>query len=97
MQSGAAQKFAALLAGDLDGAVASTRLDAALLAQVNCPVLQIHGRDDRQVPFTANALTLRDALPRAHLLELAQCGHNPLREHRALALGAAMVHLEALS
>jgi 2-hydroxymuconate-semialdehyde hydrolase len=97
MQSGAAQKFAALLAGDLDGAVASTRLDAALLAQVSCPVLLIHGRNDRQVPFTANALTLRDALPRASLLELAQCGHNPLREHTALALGAAMAHLAALS
>ena len=94
MRTGAADKFAALLAGDLDGAVASTLLDPALLAQVRCPVLLIHGRDDRQVPLQANAGALRDALPFAHLLELSNCGHNPLREHAALALAAAMAHLE---
>lgn len=94
MRTGAADKFAALIAGDLDGAVASTLLDPALLAQVHCPVLLIHGRDDRQVPLQANAGALRDALPFAHLLELSNCGHNPLREHAALALAAAMAHLE---
>jgi 2-hydroxymuconate-semialdehyde hydrolase len=94
MRTGAADKFAALLAGDLDGAVASTLLDPGLLAQVRCPVLLIHGRDDRQVPLQANAGALRDALPFAHLLELSNCGHNPLREHAALALAAAMAHLE---
>lgn len=93
MRAGAAEKFSALLAGDLDGAVASTMLAPALLAQVRCPVLLIHGRDDRQVPLQANAWALRDGLPHAHLLELSHCGHNPLREHTTLALAAAMAHL----
>ena len=93
MRAGAADKFSALLAGDLDGAVASTLLAPALLAQVRCPVLLIHGRDDRQVPLQANAWVLRDGLPHAHLLELSHCGHNPLREHTTLALAAAIAHL----
>jgi 2-hydroxymuconate-semialdehyde hydrolase len=94
MQSGAAQKFDALLAGDLDGAVASTRLQPAVLQAVSCPVLLIHGREDRQVPIEPNALALRAELPRAHLLDISGCGHNPLREHTALCLAAATAHLE---
>lgn len=94
MRSGAAQKFAALLGDDFDGAVASTRLEPELLQAVSCPVLLIHGRDDRQVPLESNALALRAGLPRAHLLDLARCGHNPLREHTAISLAAAMAHLD---
>jgi len=93
MQSGARDKFLALIDDDPDAAVARTRLTARTLAAVACPVLLIHGRDDRQVPFADNASYLYDALPSAHLLALARCGHNPLREQPAVALAAAVAHL----
>lgn len=93
LDGGARERFEALLGDDLDSAVARTRLDAALLGRVRCPVLLVHGRDDRPVPFDANVPHLLRGLPQAHLLALARCGHNPLREHPGPALGAALAVL----
>lgn len=95
MQAGARDTFLALIGGDPDAAVGRTRLTHRTLSAVACPVLLIHGLEDRQVPFADNALHLQAALPGAHLLALARCGHNPLREHPALALAAAVAHLAA--
>ena len=93
LDAGARERFDALLGEDLDAAVARTRLDASVLGRVRCPVLLVHGRDDRPVPFDANVPQLLQGLRHAHLLALARCGHNPLREHPRLVLGAALATL----
>lgn len=95
LDAGARDRFERLIGDDPDAAVASTRLDPALLARVTCPVLLVHGRDDRLVPCDDNLPHLAAALPRAHVLALARCGHNPLREQPAIAMAAIGAFLSA--
>lgn len=95
LESGARERFDGLLGEDLDAAVERTWLSPERLGHVRRPVLLVHGREDRPVPFDANVPHLLGALPHAHLLALARCGHNRLREHPGLALGAAMAVLGA--
>jgi 2-hydroxymuconate-semialdehyde hydrolase len=50
-------------------------LSGAELASVHVPVLLVHGRDDRVVPWRASSAQLIDLLPDARLHVLSGCGH----------------------
>lgn len=54
----------------------------AAMAQSRCPVLVIHGRQDRVVPF-GHAQSVVRGVPRAEGRWLDRCGHFPQIEHAA--------------
>jgi 4,5:9,10-diseco-3-hydroxy-5,9,17-trioxoandrosta-1(10),2-diene-4-oate hydrolase len=54
----------------------------AAMGQWRCPVLVIHGRQDRVVPLLHAELAVR-GLPRAEGRWLDRCGHFPQIEHAA--------------
>jgi 2-hydroxymuconate-semialdehyde hydrolase len=50
-------------------------LSGAELASITAPVLLVHGRDDRVVPWRSSSAQLVDLLPDARLHVLSRCGH----------------------
>jgi pimeloyl-ACP methyl ester carboxylesterase len=58
-------------------------LPGAELASVHVPVLLVHGRDDRVVPWRASSAQLLDLLPDARLHVLSGCGHWTMIEKTA--------------
>ena len=48
-----------------------------LTAGLTMPLLMVQGEDDRVTPAATNAELLAAALPYAHLVVLAGCGHLP--------------------
>jgi pimeloyl-ACP methyl ester carboxylesterase len=58
-------------------------LSGAELASVTAPVLLVHGRDDRVVPWRSSSAQLIDLLPDARLHVLANCGHWTMIEKTA--------------
>jgi pimeloyl-ACP methyl ester carboxylesterase len=50
-------------------------LDGAELASIGSPVLLVHGRDDRVVPWRVSSGQLVDLLPDSRLHVLSGCGH----------------------
>jgi 2-hydroxymuconate-semialdehyde hydrolase len=56
-------------------------LDDATLGRVRCPVLMVHGRDDKPFPFAETTLVLGRKLVRADIAIIAECGHSPALEH----------------
>src|SRR6202046_3806064 len=58
-------------------------LDGAELAAVSGPVLLVHGRDDRVVPWRVSSAQLVDLLPDSRLHVLSGCGHWTMIEKTA--------------
>jgi 2-hydroxymuconate-semialdehyde hydrolase len=58
-------------------------LSGAELASVQVPVLLVHGRDDRVVPWRISSAQLIDLLPDARLHIIANCGHWTMIEKTA--------------
>jgi 2-hydroxymuconate-semialdehyde hydrolase len=58
-------------------------LSGAELASTGVPVLLVHGRDDRVVPWRSSSARLVDLLPDARLHVLSRCGHWTMIERTA--------------
>jgi 2-hydroxymuconate-semialdehyde hydrolase len=58
-------------------------LGGAELAAIQAPVLLVHGRDDRVVPWRESSARLLDLLPDARLHVLSGCGHWTMIEKTA--------------
>jgi 2-hydroxymuconate-semialdehyde hydrolase len=68
-------------------------LSGAELAAITNPVLLVHGRDDRVVPWRASSAQLLDLLPDARLHVLSGCGHWTMIEKTAEFLAVVQPHL----
>lgn len=55
--------------------VDAVALDVAELQRIHHPVLLVHGKQDRVVPWQATSLRLLDVLPDARLHLFPRCGH----------------------
>ncbi|WPB57625.1 alpha/beta hydrolase [Xylophilus sp. GOD-11R] len=92
-QEGRGAYFAAMMAAGREAALQSGWLAPPLLGRVEADVLLVHGRDDRPVPYRDSALHLLDHLPRARLMLLGRCGHNPMLERTDEVTALALDHL----
>ena len=58
-------------------------LSGAELASIRAPVLMVHGRDDRVVPWRTSSAPLLDLLPDGRLHVMSNCGHWTMIEKTA--------------
>jgi pimeloyl-ACP methyl ester carboxylesterase len=70
-------------------------LAGAELAAIGAPVLLVHGRDDRVVPWRSSSAQLLDLLPDARLHVLSSCGHWTMIERTADFLAVVRPFLAA--
>lgn len=70
-------------------------LSGAELAAITAPVLLVHGRDDRVVPWRVSSAQLVDLLPDARLHVLSGCGHWTMIEKTADFLAVVQPFLAA--
>jgi len=70
-------------------------LSGAELAEIRIPVLMVHGRDDRVVPWRASSAQLLDVLPDSRLHVLSGCGHWTMIEKTADFLAVVQPFLAA--
>jgi 2-hydroxymuconate-semialdehyde hydrolase len=70
-------------------------LSGAELASIHAPVLLVHGRDDRVVPWRISSGQLIDLLPDARLHILTRCGHWTMIEKTAEFLAVVRPFLAA--
>jgi 2-hydroxymuconate-semialdehyde hydrolase len=70
-------------------------LPGAELAAIQIPVLMVHGRDDRVVPWRASSAQLLDLLPDSRLHVLSGCGHWTMIEKTADFLAVVQPFLAA--
>jgi 2-hydroxymuconate-semialdehyde hydrolase len=68
-------------------------LSGAELAAVRQPVLMVHGRDDRVVPWRSSSEPLVDLLPDCRLHVIGGCGHWTMIEKTAEFLGVVQPFL----
>jgi 2-hydroxymuconate-semialdehyde hydrolase len=70
-------------------------LSGGELAAIRVPVLMVHGRDDRVVPWRISSAQLVDLLPDSRLHVLSGCGHWTMIEKTADFLAAVQPFLTA--
>ena len=70
-------------------------LSGTELATIQNPVLMVHGRDDRVVPWRVSSAQLLDLLPDARLHVLSGCGHWTMIEKTAEFLAVVQPFLSA--
>jgi pimeloyl-ACP methyl ester carboxylesterase len=70
-------------------------LSGVELAAIGAPVLLVHGRDDRVVPWRSSSAQLLDLLPDARLHVLSGCGHWVMIERTADFLAVVQPFLAA--
>jgi pimeloyl-ACP methyl ester carboxylesterase len=70
-------------------------LSGAELAAIGAPVLLVHGRDDRVVPWRSSSAQLLELLPDARLHVLSGCGHWTMIERTADFLAVVQPFLAA--
>jgi 2-hydroxymuconate-semialdehyde hydrolase len=87
--------FRAMFAGEKQAFIDAAVVSPTELAAVACPVLMLHGRDDRPFPFAQTTLELARALPHADIVALAHCGHSPALEHPKKLLAVAREFFES--
>jgi len=81
--------FGSMFSGPRQQYVDAAVLTDAELADIRCPVLLVHGRNDEPFPFEENSLVLAKKLPHADLIALGNCSHSPALEHPHKLLAAA--------
>ena len=80
--------FSAMFAGDKQAFIDSSLLDADELANVGCPVVLMHGREDVAFPPSVT-LELAKQLPQADVALLGRCSHSVAMEYPEKLLSAA--------
>jgi pimeloyl-ACP methyl ester carboxylesterase len=70
-------------------------LSGVELGAIGAPVLMVHGRDDRVVPWRSSSAQLLDLLPDARLHVLSGCGHWTMIERTADFLAVVQPFLAA--
>ena len=80
--------FTAMFAGDPQRFVTEAVVTEAELAQIHCPLMMMHGREDIAFP-PAISLELAARLPQADIALLAQCSHSIALEFPEKLLAAA--------
>jgi 2-hydroxymuconate-semialdehyde hydrolase len=70
-------------------------LSGAELAAVTAPVLLVHGRDDRVVPWRESSAQLIDLLPNSQLHVISGCGHWTMIEKTAEFLSVVQPFISA--
>jgi 2-hydroxymuconate-semialdehyde hydrolase len=70
-------------------------LSGAELGAIRAPVLMVHGRDDRVVPWRSSSAQLVDLLPDSRLHVLSGCGHWAMIEKTADFLAVVQPFLAA--
>jgi pimeloyl-ACP methyl ester carboxylesterase len=70
-------------------------LPGAELAAIGAPVLLVHGRDDRVVPWRESSARLLELLPDSRLHVLSGCGHWTMIERTADFLAVVQPFLAA--
>jgi pimeloyl-ACP methyl ester carboxylesterase len=70
-------------------------LPGAELASITAPVLLVHGREDRVVPWRSSSAQLVDLLPDARLHVFSRCGHWTMIERTADFLAVVQPFLAA--
>jgi 2-hydroxymuconate-semialdehyde hydrolase len=70
-------------------------LSGTELATIRAPVLMVHGRDDRVVPWRSSSAQLVDLLPDSRLHVLSGCGHWTMIERTADFLAVVQPFLAA--
>jgi 2-hydroxymuconate-semialdehyde hydrolase len=70
-------------------------LSGTELAAIRAPVLMVHGRDDRVVPWRSSSAQLVDLLPDSRLHVLSGCGHWTMIERTADFLAVVQPFLAA--
>lgn len=74
--------FMQMFAGDKQRYVDAAELFDRDISAIRCPVLLVHGRDDRPTP-SHSSRQLAQRIKQADLVELAQCGHSIALEYPA--------------
>lgn len=69
------ERYEALFPAPRQRWVEALALSPEELANIHCPVLMIHGKDDRVIPWETTSLALLDILADARLALLPRCGH----------------------
>lgn len=72
--------FSSMFSGDHQEYLNACILSAEELAQIECPVLLIHGRDDQPTPI-ASSKALATRIPHADFFAVGRCGHSFALEH----------------
>lgn len=85
---GYADYFDEMFAGDKQRYVDAAILTDQVLAQVTCPVLLLHGKQDQAFPSTTSS-TLAAKLQRSELMLLDQCSHSVAFERTSTFLAVA--------
>jgi 2-hydroxymuconate-semialdehyde hydrolase len=85
---GYADYFDEMFQGDHQQYANAARLSAKTLAQVRCPVLLLHGREDHAFPAT-NSLDISQHLAQADVLLLGQCSHSVAFERSRIFFAVA--------
>jgi pimeloyl-ACP methyl ester carboxylesterase len=75
--------WAAMFPGPRQRWVDDLALSGAELAAISAPVLMVHGRDDRVVPWRESSAQLMGLLPDSRLHVLSGCGHWTMIENTA--------------
>jgi 2-hydroxymuconate-semialdehyde hydrolase len=91
---GYAEYFDAMFEGDQRRYVRAAVLSKETLAAVSCPVLMLHGREDRGFPVEST-LSLARQLPRADVLLLSRCSHSVAFERSEAFLANARLLFDA--
>ncbi len=85
---GYADYFDAMFQGDKQQYVDAARLSPETLGRVACPVLMMHGREDRAFP-PSSTIDIARQLPRADISLLGACSHSVAYERSGTFLALA--------
>ncbi len=80
--------FQRMFAGNKQQFIDASVLTEAEVAAIRCPVLLIHGRDDRPISCESSR-ELATRIPHADYIQLAKCGHSVALEQPEKLIGLA--------
>lgn len=75
IQEGFQESFSSMFPAPRQRHVGAMALSFDQLQEINCPVLLVHGRDDKVIPLKETSYRLALALPNAELHVFPECGH----------------------